>query len=78
MGFERAFAYASAHEIFLEHARLSQTNNAGQRAFDIGGLAALTRAEFDGLQPIQWPVPVAGHRGYAATARRRPLFSSRS
>jgi NADH dehydrogenase/NADH:ubiquinone oxidoreductase subunit G len=37
MGFAEAFGYANAHEIFLEHARLSSARNDGSRAFDIGG-----------------------------------------
>jgi assimilatory nitrate reductase catalytic subunit len=65
MGFTAAFDYASAHDIFLEHARLSMTRNDGDRAFNIGGLAALSRDEFDALAPIQWPVPEVGHAGTA-------------
>ena len=60
MGHAEAFAFSSAHEIFLEHARLSASENAGARAFDIGGLGALSLQAFDELQPIQWPVPQAG------------------
>jgi assimilatory nitrate reductase catalytic subunit len=56
LGFGAAFEYASAAEIFDEHARLSATANNGTRCFDIGGLSGLTRAEYDGLQPVQWPV----------------------
>jgi len=55
MGFS-GFDYSSAYEIFLEHARLSATDNDGRRAFDIGMLAQLTHAEYDTLGPIQWPV----------------------
>jgi assimilatory nitrate reductase catalytic subunit len=65
MGFGAAFHFESAHDIFVEHARLSGLNNGGTRAFDIGGLADLTRAEYDALAPIQWPVPTRGHRGTA-------------
>jgi assimilatory nitrate reductase catalytic subunit len=63
LGFGDAFAFESVHDIFLEHARLSTTNNNGKRAFDIGGLAALSRDEFASLRPIRWPVPTAGHPG---------------
>jgi assimilatory nitrate reductase catalytic subunit len=65
MGFANGFNYANAHEIFVEHARLSKTQNDGSRAFDIGGLAALSKAEFNALTPIQWPVPEVGHAGTA-------------
>jgi assimilatory nitrate reductase catalytic subunit len=66
MGFAAGFTFDSAHEIFLEHARLSATNNHGERAFDIGGLGELTADEYDALSPTQWPVPAndarPGHR----------------
>ena len=59
MGFAAEFAYGSAHEIFDEHARLSALAARGilaSRLFDISGLAGLTTAEYDGLEPTQWPV----------------------
>jgi assimilatory nitrate reductase catalytic subunit len=59
MGF-KGFDFTSAHQIFDEHARLSSwRNGAGsqrRRLFDIGGLAGLRRAEYDALEPVQWPV----------------------
>ncbi|MBV1706314.1 MAG: molybdopterin-dependent oxidoreductase [Hyphomicrobiales bacterium] len=57
MGFAKAFPYQSAHEIFCEHAALSAFENDGSRAFNIGGLAGLSRAAYDGLAPVQWPLP---------------------
>ncbi len=56
MGFERAFNYQSAHEIFIEHAKLSGYKNKGTRLFDISGLSQLTESEYDQLEPIQWPI----------------------
>jgi assimilatory nitrate reductase catalytic subunit len=56
MGYTQGFQFESAHEVFVEHAALSGAENAGARAFDISGLAALTRAEYDALPPVQWPV----------------------
>jgi assimilatory nitrate reductase catalytic subunit len=57
LGHGAAFAYASAHEIFVEHARLSA---AGQRefprVFDLGALAALDAAAYDALAPVRWPL----------------------
>ncbi len=55
-GWGRAFAYETAADIFREHARLSAFENDGSRVFNLAGLADLTHAEYDGLQPIQWPV----------------------
>lgn len=63
LGFGPAFSFRSPHEIFTEHAQLSTTANGGARAFDIGGLATLTAAEYDGLAPVQWPLPARGHSG---------------
>ncbi len=59
MGYD-GFGYASAAEIFTEHARLSAWRNSQAelpRAFDIGGLGALGEAAYDALPPTQWPVP---------------------
>jgi len=63
LGHHSAFAFEAAHEIFAEHAALSGAENDGGRAFDIGGLSALSRDDYDRLAPIQWPVPVLRHPG---------------
>ncbi len=55
MGWGDAFAYASPFQVFAEHARLSAMGNSGARDFDIGGLAELTDAAYDAMQPLQWP-----------------------
>jgi assimilatory nitrate reductase catalytic subunit len=55
LGHGEAFSYRSAADIFDEHARLSGFENAGSRAFDISGLAGLSRAAYAELAPIQWP-----------------------
>ncbi len=65
MGFEPAFAYESAAEIFREHAALSGLHNTGSRDFDISALARLDDAAYDGLQPVQWPVSAAHPHGRA-------------
>jgi assimilatory nitrate reductase catalytic subunit len=56
MGFREGFGYASPHEIFTEHARLSGFRNRGERLFDISALAGLDSAGYEALQPVQWPV----------------------
>nr|WP_236901202.1 nitrate reductase [Cupriavidus necator] len=62
MGFS-GFDYVGPHQIFDEHARLSAwRNDAAPRAFDIGGLAGLDQARYDGMEPVQWPVPARGRR----------------
>ncbi len=55
LGYGHAFPYRSAAEIFEEHARLSGFENAGQRAFDISGMADLGRRGYDELEPFLWP-----------------------
>ncbi|NKF23448.1 molybdopterin-dependent oxidoreductase [Solimonas sp. C16B3] len=56
LGHAGAFTYASAHEIFDEHARLSAFENDGERLFDLRGLVGLGAAAYDALAPIRWPV----------------------
>jgi assimilatory nitrate reductase catalytic subunit len=64
MGFS-GFDFDAVHQVFDEHARLSAYRNgqnkddtAGitRRIFNLDGLTGMDRAQFDGLQPIQWPV----------------------
>ncbi len=56
MGFAEAFSYRTAADVFREHAALSAFENDGARDFDLGGLTKITDAEFDALEPAQWPV----------------------
>ncbi|XLZ69319.1 molybdopterin-dependent oxidoreductase [Massilia sp. SR12] len=77
MGYD-GFGYASAAEIFTEHARLSAWRNApGElpRAFNISALATLSVAGYDALPPTQWPAPVApaAASGADAPSARRPF-----
>lgn len=55
MGFRYGFNYASAADIFREHARLSTTDNHGSRDFDIGAAALLNDDEYQNLRPFYWP-----------------------
>jgi assimilatory nitrate reductase catalytic subunit len=57
MGFGAAFAYTHPAEIFAEHARLSGTQNAGRRDFDISAYEEIGRHDYDALAPFQWPQP---------------------
>jgi len=60
LGFGDAFAFNSAADIFREHALLSTFENAGDRDFDIGGLAEISDGDFDDLAPTMWPARQAG------------------
>lgn len=53
LGFEDGFDYQGPADIFREHALLSGFENDGSRAFDI---AALADADYESLQPVQWPI----------------------
>jgi assimilatory nitrate reductase catalytic subunit len=55
MGFAGAFDFASAAEVFAEHAALSAFRNDGSRDFDIGVHAAINAAGYEALLPFQWP-----------------------
>jgi len=66
MGFGEAFPYESAGEIFAEHVALAAFENGGSRDFDLTGLVG---ADYDTLQPVQWPVRAGGIARMFAEAR---------
>jgi assimilatory nitrate reductase catalytic subunit len=81
MGFGAAFSFASAADVFREHAALSTFENNGSRDFDLGGLSEISDTEFEALEPTQWPVRkdgIEGARFFASgkffTADRKARF----
>jgi len=54
VGYGEAFAWTHPQEIFCEHAALTAFENNGERALNLRELAALTRDEWDALEPYQW------------------------
>ena len=66
MGFEPAFSYTSAGDVFAEHAALSAFENDGTRDFDLSGLVG---ADYDTLAPVQWPVRDTGTARMFETGR---------
>lgn len=56
MGFEEAFDYQSSRDIFSEWADMSRLSIGAGKDLDLTELAGLTGAEFDALDPVQWPV----------------------
>ena len=60
MGFGDAFPYETAAAVFREHAALSDFENGGTRAFDIGALSGLDDAGYDALAPFPWPWRAGG------------------
>jgi assimilatory nitrate reductase catalytic subunit len=59
MGWQTAFAYRNAAEIFREHAALSAFENEAprRRIFNVGALSDLSDEDYENLPPIRWPLP---------------------
>ncbi|HEY3792012.1 MAG TPA: molybdopterin-dependent oxidoreductase [Bradyrhizobium sp.] len=70
LGFDAAFDYGSAADIFREHASLSAFENNGSRDFDIGALSAISDEAFDAMGPMQWPL-------HAGASEPQPRFFAR-
>ena len=66
LGHDAGFDYPGPADIFREHARLSGFENAGERFFDISGLAELSEEQYDAFEPRQWPIT----RALAMDSRR--------
>lgn len=56
MGWHDAFDYQNQAEIFREYATLSGIAGQLGKDFDISGLAQMTDAEYDTMEPVYWPV----------------------
>ena len=65
MGYEDAFDYQSAADVWREHAALSGFENNGMRDFDISALADISDEDYRYLPPVQWPVSRAAPQGSA-------------
>jgi len=65
MGFAEAFDYTSPRDIFVEHAALSDFENNGERAFNIGKLQTLSLADYNSFLPMQWPITDSNPKGTA-------------
>ena len=63
LGFVEAFNYASAADVFREHAALSAFENNGSRDFDLTGLADVSNENYEKLAPVQWPVRANAESG---------------
>jgi assimilatory nitrate reductase catalytic subunit len=60
MGYGAAFDFPNAASVFREHAALSAFENAGQRVFDLSGLASISDTAYAGMAPVQWPLKTKG------------------
>jgi len=75
LGHAQAFQYQRPADIFREHAMLSALAckaSDGRQVFDIGVLAQLTDAQYNQLEPVQWPVSMGAAGDVTGTPR---LFS---
>jgi assimilatory nitrate reductase catalytic subunit len=55
MGWEDAFAYGRAADIFREYAaQTAFENDEGQRVLNLGAYAALSDADYEAMAPFQW------------------------
>ena len=55
MGYGKSFKYSGPSDIFAEHAALSEFENDGLRAFDIGVWHKAKKSAYDAMEPFQWP-----------------------
>lgn len=81
MGFSEGFNYQTQADIFREHAALSGYENHQQtkqtlRDFDISGLATISNAEYEDLEPIQWPVNAEYPQGRARFFKDGEFFTA--
>ncbi|AMP02561.1 nitrate reductase [Collimonas pratensis] len=72
MGYD-GFDFASAHQVFEEHAGLSTYRNGvdggPHRVFNLSGLRGMDQARFDAMQPVQWPLLSDAGEEQRGTAR---------
>ncbi len=69
------FDYASAAEVFREHAELSRLRERRPARFrHLGGWLTLDDGAYDALAPVQWPVTSERSGRHGADVRRRQTF----
>ena len=76
LGYAPHFAYHNPADIFKEHAQLSVYKNYGERDFDIGGLADLSREDYDNLRPTYWPIKAGQSAGQTRMFEDGKFFTS--
>jgi len=67
MGYTKAFKYKDPSDIFAEHAALSEFENDGLRAFDIGIWHKARKSAYDNMAPFQWPASRKHQPAHGAT-----------
>ena len=56
MGYQEAFPYRSAAEIFDEYAQLTSYKKDEHRRLDLSGLTGMNLQQYNDMPPVQWPV----------------------
>ncbi|MCI4643495.1 MAG: molybdopterin-dependent oxidoreductase [Hyphomonadaceae bacterium] len=74
MGFD-GFEFGSPADIYREYAALSAFENNDSRDFDIGADAEISKADYDALEPYQWPKPAGRARPGAGTGDHHRFFA---
>lgn len=74
MGYD-GFDFGSPVDIYREYAALSAFENNDSRDFDIGADAAISVAEYDALEPYQWPKPARRRRPGATDGDHHRFFA---
>jgi assimilatory nitrate reductase catalytic subunit len=72
MGYQHGFAHQNVGEVFTEFAAMTNFENNGSRALKLGALADMNALQYEGLEPMQWPV---GDKSTAARPFAHGLFS---
>ncbi|MEM9108015.1 MAG: molybdopterin-dependent oxidoreductase, partial [Pseudomonadota bacterium] len=70
MGYQAAFDWIDSAAVFVEHAALTAFENQGTRDLDLSALVDLSKAEFEALEPFQWP-----QRGTFVAGRQTRFFA---
>ncbi len=60
LGYRAGFDFQTPAEIFREYVAMTAFENDGSRDLDIGALADLSDAEYNLMEPVQWPCPKDG------------------
>ena len=63
LGFADGFDFRNAADVFREHAALTTFENAGTRDLDLGALTEIDDDAYEGLRPVQWPIPAGAGGG---------------
>ena len=67
MGYQEAFPYRSAAEIFDEYAQLTAYKKDEHRQLDLSGLTDMSLQQYNEMLPVQWPVTEAPAAEMTAT-----------